>query len=103
MPGGKHENTQPWSPEEDQVILEMHALEGPKWSKIVQQLPNRSVSSIRNRFEWRLAYLRCFKNVWSVCQVMRCEKCQVSIRNDVLVLLPLKSALKHMHCLLFRD
>ena len=51
MPGGKHENMQAWSPEEDQIILSMVELEGPKWSRIVQQLPGRTVSSVRNRWQ----------------------------------------------------
>ena len=29
----------------------MHREEGPKWSKIVQRLPNRTVSSVRNRWQ----------------------------------------------------
>ena len=33
------------------IILEMHEAEGPKWSKIVQRLPNRTVSSVRNRWQ----------------------------------------------------
>ena len=33
MPGGKHEDAQPWTAEEDQIIFEMIAREGPKWAK----------------------------------------------------------------------
>ena len=44
-------NCQAWAPEEDHIILEMHKAEGPKWSKIVQRLPNRTVSSVRNRWQ----------------------------------------------------
>ena len=51
MPGGAHENMKAWAPEEDHIILEMHASEGPKWSKIVQRLPGRTVSSVRNRWQ----------------------------------------------------
>lgn len=51
MPGGKHENMQAWSPEEDTIILEMHTELGPSWSKIVQRLPGRTVSSVRNRWQ----------------------------------------------------
>ena len=51
MPGGKHDNMQAWSPEEDQIILEMVGVDGPKWSRIVQRLPGRTVSSVRNRWQ----------------------------------------------------
>ena len=40
-----------WEPEEDQTIIELLDKFGPKWSKIVQQLPGRSVSSVRNRWQ----------------------------------------------------
>ena len=40
-----------WSPEEDTLIIAMHESEGPKWSKIVQRLPGRTVSSVRNRWQ----------------------------------------------------
>ena len=49
--GGKHQNMQAWSPEEDTVILDMHIELGPSWSKIVQWLPGRNVSSVRNRWQ----------------------------------------------------
>jgi hypothetical protein len=51
MPGGAHENMKAWAPEEDHIILEMHQSEGPKWSKIVQRLPGRTISSVRNRWQ----------------------------------------------------
>ena len=56
MPGGEHENMQAWSPEEDTIILEMHSQLGPLWSQIVRQLPGRTVSSVRNRWQ-RIAML----------------------------------------------
>lgn len=40
----------PFSPEEDQVILEQHELLGRKWSKIAQQLPGRTIDAVRIRF-----------------------------------------------------
>lgn len=40
-----------WEPEEDNTILRLLAEMGPKWSRIVQQLPGRSVSSVRNRWQ----------------------------------------------------
>lgn len=40
-----------WEPEEDEIILQVHATIGPKWKLITQHLPGRSVSSVRNRFQ----------------------------------------------------
>jgi len=51
MPGGLQLDAKAWTPEEDHVILEMHAQEGPKWSQIVQALPGRTISSVRNRWQ----------------------------------------------------
>mmetsp|Transcript_2547 Transcript_2547/g.4957 ORF Transcript_2547/g.4957 Transcript_2547/m.4957 type:complete len:309 (+) Transcript_2547:157-1083(+) len=51
MPGGVHEFMKAWEPEEDQIIMEMLNRLGPKWSKIVQRLPGRTVSSVRNRWQ----------------------------------------------------
>tara|TARA_B100000524_G_scaffold314526_1_gene192305 strand:+ start:155 stop:1117 length:963 start_codon:yes stop_codon:yes gene_type:complete len=52
-PGGSgaHENMRAWDPEEDQIIISSLERLGPKWSKIVQRLPGRSVASIRNRWQ----------------------------------------------------
>lgn len=35
---------------EDTIIAKLHRTEGPKWAKIAQALPGRSVASVRNRF-----------------------------------------------------
>lgn len=43
MPGGAHEFMKAWDPEEDHIIMQMHAAEGPKWKSIVKQLPGRTV------------------------------------------------------------
>ena len=50
MPGGKHDNMKAWSNEEDHVIIGGVQLHGHQWRIIVQDLPGRSVSSTRNRF-----------------------------------------------------
>lgn len=51
MPGGAHENMKAWEPEEDAVIREQVRILGPKWATIVDFLPGRTVSSVRNRFQ----------------------------------------------------
>lgn len=40
-----------WEPEEDRLIIELLGELGPRWSKIVQALPGRTISSIRNRWQ----------------------------------------------------
>ena len=40
-----------WEPEEDRLIIELLAKLGPRWSKISKMLPNRTISSIRNRWQ----------------------------------------------------
>jgi len=51
MPGGLQIDAKPWAPEEDHIILALHAADGPKWSVIVQSLPGRTISSVRNRWQ----------------------------------------------------
>ena len=51
MPGGVHENMRPWEPEEDRLIIELLSELGPRWSRIVKQLPGRTISSVRNRWQ----------------------------------------------------
>jgi len=51
MTGGVHEHMRAWEPEEDNTIIRLLGEMGPKWSRIVQQLPGRSVSSVRNRWQ----------------------------------------------------
>ena len=50
MPGGKHENMKSWSSEEDHIIIDGVQLHGHQWRLIVRDLPGRSVSSTRNRW-----------------------------------------------------
>jgi len=51
MPGGKHDNMKAWEPEEDRIIMAMVRDQGPKWKNIVKELPTRTVSSVRNRYQ----------------------------------------------------
>lgn len=51
MGGGKHDNAQAWSPKEDVLILKLTSDVGNKWVDIVKDLPGRTVSSVRNRYQ----------------------------------------------------
>ena len=41
---------EPWSPEEDKIILKMLSLIGPKWVEISKYIPGRSGSNVKNRW-----------------------------------------------------
>ena len=62
----RHANMQAWSPEEDGIIVDMVRIYGPKWSKIVQMLPGRTVSSVRNRSQ-RIEKLPTYWDFESPC------------------------------------
>jgi hypothetical protein len=44
-------NTRAWTPEEEVVLQNLVAQHGPKWSKMVQQLENRSDIAIKNHYQ----------------------------------------------------
>lgn len=41
-----------WTPEEDQILLEIRSKIGNKWSSIAKHLKGRSTTSIKNRFKF---------------------------------------------------
>lgn len=49
-------NRQDWTPEEDQLLLEMHEELGPRWSYIskMPEFKGRTISQIKNRFHQNL-------------------------------------------------
>lgn len=43
-------NPEPWSPEEDEILVAKHYEIGPHWSRIAEFLPGRSSNSVKNRW-----------------------------------------------------
>lgn len=43
-------NTEPWSAEEDQILIEMHETYGNQWVKIAEKLKGRSDNAVKNRW-----------------------------------------------------
>jgi len=81
MPGGVHEHMRAWDPEEDNVIITLLDQLGPKWSRIVQQLPGRSVSSVRNRWQ-RIEKGRKLREAGKESK-NRCQRCGMPKRGHV--------------------
>jgi len=53
MPGGAHENMRGWSPEEDELLLNLIDTSGKRWKFIAEQLGNanpRTPAMVRNRY-----------------------------------------------------
>jgi len=81
MTGGVHEHMRAWDPEEDNVIITLLDQLGPKWSRIVQQLPGRSVSSVRNRWQ-RIEKGRKLREAGKESK-NRCQRCGMPKRGHV--------------------
>lgn len=45
-------NCNPWTPEEDQILIEKQALFGNSWTKIAPYFVNRSTINIKNRWKF---------------------------------------------------
>jgi len=81
MTGGVHEHMRAWDPEEDNIIITLLNQLGPKWSRIVQQLPGRSVSSVRNRWQ-RIEKGRKLREAGQESK-NRCQRCGQPKRGHV--------------------
>jgi len=81
MTGGVHEHMRAWDPEEDNIIITLLGQLGPKWSRIVQQLPGRSVSSVRNRWQ-RIEKGRKLREAGHESK-NRCQRCGQPKRGHV--------------------
>ena len=47
-------NKKSWTPEEDRLILELHAKLGPKWCEITKHIKGRTDNAVKNRFNSNL-------------------------------------------------
>jgi len=83
MPGGAHENMRGWSPEEDELLLQLIETSGKRWKLIAEALGNanpRTPAMVRNR------YLRIERGRWLTEQGMsknRCGQCGQLKRGHV--------------------
>ena len=51
----------PWTDREDEILIRMYNAIGPKWSKMMNNLPGRSGNDIKNR--WHKHLFKKFKNI----------------------------------------
>jgi len=87
MPGGKHETMRGWSPEEDQLLLQLIQTSGKRWKIIAEALGKcagggapRTPAMVRNRF------LRIERGKWLTERGMsknRCGQCGQLKRGHV--------------------
>lgn len=83
MPGGAHENMRGWSPEEDELLLQLIESSGKRWKLIAEALGNanpRTPAMVRNR------YLRIERGRWLTERGMsknRCGQCGELKRGHV--------------------
>ena len=52
-----------WTYEEDLLLVKLFSLYGPKWTRIGQNIPGRTVNSIRNRWKILLRHSKDPKNM----------------------------------------
>ena len=46
----RHDKMAAWAGHEDEAILESVLRNGPRWSRVVEDIPGRSIASVRNRY-----------------------------------------------------
>jgi hypothetical protein len=80
---------EPWSSEEDALIIEQYAVHGAKWSKIAKLFANRSENAIRNR--WQLMARRQVREATGGPPIRR-------HRDRFGTKMPIQPVQTHSHC-----
>ena len=96
MAGGGHENMREWTPKEDVALMNLvNECRGNHWTKIQPNFPDRSISSIRNRWQ-RISRTNFKKPPKQRCRYCgafrRGHVCLMSTETDVPETPPLKHA-----------
>jgi len=58
-------NHGPWTPREDQMLIDMHARFGNHWTRICALMPSRSDNSLKNRWNSTMAKRMVARPAWS--------------------------------------
>ena len=72
----RHEKMAAWAGHEDEAVLELVLRHGPRWSKIADLLPGRSIASVRNR------YLRIQRGVKGRSEGVAKNRCHACTRRS---------------------
>jgi len=86
MPGGAHENMRGWSPEEDEMLLELIQISGKRWKHIAEALGAQSPGTPRTPAMVRNRFLRIERGRWLTEQGKsknRCGQCGQLKRGHV--------------------
>lgn len=86
MPGGAHENMRGWSPEEDEMLLELIQVSGKRWKYIAEALGSQSPGTSRTPAMVRNRFLRIERGRWLTEQGKsknRCGQCGQLKRGHV--------------------
>ncbi|CAA7042732.1 unnamed protein product [Microthlaspi erraticum] len=70
----------PWSGEEDQILIEAHRAVGNKWAQISLELPRRSENAVKNH--WNVTVRRMFSTNRSYDNILENYIRSITINND---------------------
>lgn len=57
---------QPWTPEEDNQLKNLHTMFGNKWAIIANQMKGRSTIALRNRWSWHMRHSKRIASVYII-------------------------------------